>query len=304
MLTLSMFPAIDGTPQVPMMSMICMATTLLLAVIPAIFVIRYAKKKLQGSLVSLVFGFVFYAVFEFILLSLVVSAWQNIKAVSSNTLLMSILESLVTALTGIIGRFILVMAIAKSKLIDNGNSIGNAIMGGVGYTLYRSVLILIIIGQRFIMALTINMYGIGNLSSDVEETEIEGLAQIYESFLTTPAYSFLIDGIKYLMVLVISVSLAIIIYAVYNKRAHSSLIGFSLLINFLFELPYWLNHYKVSFGNTFVMLLVMALFAAWMALLALKTWNVSLREEVKAKEAELKAEKHQAFPDFNANIKK
>ncbi|MBE5947983.1 MAG: YhfC family intramembrane metalloprotease [Lachnospiraceae bacterium] len=300
----SFFTAIDGTPQVPMMSMICMATTLALAVVPPVFAIRHAKKKYRGSLKSILFGLAMYVIFEFIILSVVTAAWKNMEAVSSNKVLMAFLEAFLTGFTGIFARVIMILALAKSRLMDNSNSIGNATIAGVGYTLYRTFLIMIIVGQRFVLALTINMFGAGNLSSEMQGEEMEGLADIYEAFLTTPAYIFLIDGIKYLMVLVISVSLAVIIYAVYNKKAHRLLLAFALLINVLFELPFALNYYDVAFENELVMLLVAALFTVWMALLAYKTKNVSLKEEVRERETEIRNAKKQAFPDFNANIKK
>lgn len=300
----SIFTAIDGTPQVPMMSMICMATTLALAVIPSVFVIRHAKKKYQGSLKSIFFGLAMYVIFEFIILSVVMAAWKSMEAVNTNPVLMAFLEAFLTGFIGIFSRGIMILAIAKSKLMDNSNSLGNAVIAGAGYTLYRTLLIMIIVGQRFVLALTINMFGAGNLSSDMNEEDLEGLAQIYEAFLTTPAYTFLIDGIKFLLALVISISLAVIIYAVYNKKAHRSLVAFALLINILFELPFALNYYEIAFENVFIMMLVAILFTVWMALLAVKTKNVSLKEEVKARETEIKNAKKQAFPDFNANIKK
>ncbi len=300
----SIFTAIDGTPQVPIMSMLCMATTLALAVVPPIFAIRHSKKKYQGSLKSLLFGLAMYVIFEFIILSVVTAAWKNIEAVSSNTVLMAVLEAFLTGFMGIFARGIMILAVAKSKLMDNSNSIGNAAIAGVGYTLYRTLLIMIIVGQRFVLALTMNMFGIGNLTQDMPEEELEGLADLYEAFLTTPAYAFLVDGIKYLMVLAISISLAVIIYAVYNKKVHRLLVAFALLLNFLFELPFALNYYGIAFENVLVMLLVAALFTAWMVILAYKTKNVSLKEEVKARETEIRNAKKQAFPDFNANIKK
>lgn len=300
----SIFTAIDGTPQVPIMSMLCMATTLALAVVPPIFAIRHSKKKYQGSLKSLLFGLAMYVIFEFIILSVVTAAWKNIEVVSSNKVLMAVLEAFLTGFMGIFARGIMILAVAKSKLMDNSNSIGNAAIAGVGYTLYRTLLIMIIVGQRFVLALTMNMFGIGNLTQDMPEEELEGLADLYEAFLTTPAYVFLVDGIKYLMVLAISISLAVIIYAVYNKKAHRLLVAFALLLNFLFELPFALNYYELAFSNELIMLLVAALFTAWMVMLAYKTKNVSLKEEVKEREAEIRNAKKQAFPDFNANIKK
>ena len=69
-------------------------------------------------------------------------------------------------------------------------------------------------------------------------------------------------------------------------------------------MPFSLNYYELAFSNELIMLLVSALFTAWMVMLAYKTKNVSLKEEVKEREAEIRNTKKQAFPDFNANIKK
>ncbi len=300
----SIFTAIDGTPQVPIITMLCMATTMALAVVPPIFAIVHSKKKYNGSIKSVFFGLVMYVVFEFIILSVVTAAWKNMEAVSGRPALMAVLEAFLIGFMGIFARGIMILSLAKSKLMDNSSNIGNAAIAGVGYTLYRTLLIMIIVGQRFILALTINMFGIGNLTTEMPEEDLEGLASIYEAFHMTPAYVFLVDGIKYLMVLAISISLAVIIYAVYNKKAHPSLVAFALLINFLFELPFALNHYDITFKNELVMLLVAALFTAWMVMLAYRVKNVSLKEEVKARETEIKNAKKQAFPDFNANIKK
>lgn len=300
----SIFTAVDGTPQVPFVSMLCMATTLIIAIVAPIFVLRYAKKRFKGSLKTILFGLAMYVVFEFIILSVVTAAWKSMEFVSGRPALMAVLEAFLTGFMGIFARGILIIAVAKSRLMENSNSIGNAVIAGVGYTLYRAILILIIIGQRFILALTINMFGAGNLSTDMEADKVDGFADIYEAFLTTPAYAFLIDGMKYFLTLAVSISLVVIIYAVYNKKAHYSLAAFALAVNVLFELPFCLNYYGILFESQLSTLLVATLFTVWLGLLAYKTMNVSLKEEVKAREAEFKSAKKQAFPDFNANIKK
>lgn len=300
----SVFTAIDGTPQVPMMAMICMATTLLLAIVPSVFAIRHAKKKYKGSLISLLFGLAMYAIFEFLLLSVVTVAWRTIAEANNNNVIMPVLEAFLKGFMGIFARGLMILAIAKSKIVDNSNSLGNAVISGVGYTIYKTIQILLSTGWGFVLALTINMFGIGNLTVDMEEDMLEEMANVYEAFHTTPAYEFLVDGIKFLLILTISISLSVIIYAVYNKKAHRSLAAFALIINVLFELPFTLRSYEVAFGNVLVMLLVAALFAVWMALLAYKTKNVSLKDEVKAIEEGLKNVQKKAFPDFNANIKK
>lgn len=300
----SVFTAIDGTPQVPMMAMICMATTLLLAIVPSVFAIRHAKKKYKGSLISLLFGLAMYAIFEFLLLSVVTVAWRTIAEANNNNVIMPVLEAFLKGFMGIFARGLMILAIAKSKIVDNSNSLGNAVISGVGYTIYKTIQILLSTGWGFVLALTINMFGIGNLTVDMEEEMLEEMANVYEAFHTTPAYEFLVDGIKFLLILTISISLSVIIYAVYNKKAHRSLAAFALIINVLFELPFTLRSYEVAFGNVLVMLLVAALFAVWMALLAYKTKNVSLKDEVKAIEEGLKNAQKKAFPDFNANIKK
>ena len=67
----SIFTALDGTPQVPIITMLCMATTLALAVVPPIFAIVHSKKKYSGSIKSVFFGLVMYVIFEFIILTAV-----------------------------------------------------------------------------------------------------------------------------------------------------------------------------------------------------------------------------------------
>lgn len=300
----SVFTAIDGTPQVPMMVMICMATTLLLSVVPSVFLIIRARKQYKGSFVSLFFGLAMYAVFDLVLLTVVTVTWKNIAEENGNAFIMPFLEAFLKGFIGIFARGLMIFAIAKSKLVDNSNSLGNAVIAGTGYTIYRSIQILLSTGWGFVMALTINMFGIGSLTADMDDDMIDGMADIYEAFLTTPAYEFLVDGIRFLLILAVSVSLSIIIYAAYNKKTHRVLVAFALLVNVLFELPFTLRTYELAFDNVLIAILVASVFAVWMALLAYKTMNVSLKNEVKAMESEIKNAKKKAFPDFNANIKK
>lgn len=297
--------AIDGTPGVPLVTLLCMATTIIMIVAVPIFAIRHIKKTYHGSLKALIYGMAMYLLFDILVFNIVMIAWTNIKAVGENKLFVAILAAVISGLVAVVGRTIAIHALNRSKNVADGGSFGNAYLSGIGYSLLNIPAMFVAMIMNIIMALMINMFGISYLADDLDEEGIESLISMYETYLTTPSYEFLILGVKIVFLMVISMSLSVIIYSVYKKKAHSLVLLAAAVISILAMLPVYLNQYEVLFKTSLSMILVMALFTAWLAFLAAGIMKTSLKSEInELKEMDVAVAVKKAFPDFNKNIKK
>lgn len=296
--------AIDGTPSIPTVTLLCMATTLIMIIVVPVFAIRYVKKTYHGSLKSLIYGIAMYLIFDILLFNVVMFAWTNIKAVGENALFVAILAAVISGLVAIVGRTLAIHALANSKSVRDGGSFGNAYLSGIGYSLLNIPVMFVAMLMNIFMALMINMFGLSYVADDVGEEGTEALLQTYEVYITTPAYEFLISGVRIILLMVISMSLSIVIYSVYKKKTHSIVLLLAAVISILAMLPVYLNQYEILLKTPLSMILVMALFTAWLAFLANGIMRTSLKSEIKElKERDTKAVQ-KAFPDFNKNIKK
>ncbi len=296
--------AIDGTPGISVVTILCMATTLIMIVVVPIFAIRHIKKTYHGSLKSLIYGIAMYLIFDILVFSIVMFAWTNIKTIGENDLFQAILAAVISGLTAVVGRTIAIHALANSKSVEDGGSFGNAYMSGIGYSLLNIPVMFVAMLMNIIMALMINMFGLSYVADDVGEEGVESLLQTYEVYISTPPYEFLVSGIRILLLMVISMSLSVVIYAVYKKKAHSIMLLVAAIISVLAMVPIYLNQYGVALESPLAMILVMAIFTAWLAFLANGIMRTSLKSEIKElKERDTKAVQ-KAFPDFNKNIKK
>lgn len=304
MLTLFNSTAIDGTPSVPAVTVLCMATAVIMMIVVPIFIIRYIKKTYHASLKSLIYGIGLYLVFDLIVFNVVMVAWTNIKTIGGNELFIAILASVISGLAGVVGRTITIRALAGSKTVEDGGSFGNAYMSGVGYALLNVPVMLFSMLMNLLMSLMINLFGVSYVADEVGEDGVDALATTYEVFLTTPAYDFLISGVKIVLLIVASMSLSVVIYAVYKKKAHSVFLLFAALLSVLSVLPVYFNQYGILFKTSVSMILVMALFTGWMAFLAYGIMRSGLKGEIQELKEREKSVKQKAFPDFNKNIKK
>ena len=105
---------------------------------------------------------------------------------------------------------------------------------------------------------------------------------------------------KYLFLL----SLSVIIYSVYKKKTHSIVLLAAAIISVLAMLPVYLNQYEILFKSSVSMILVMALFTAWLAFLASGIMKTTLKREINELKEKDNVKVQKAFPDFNKNIKK
>ncbi len=296
--------AIDGTPNVPIVTLLCMATTLVMIIAVPIFAIRYVKKNYHGSLKSLIYGIAMYVIFDILVFNIVMIAWTNIKVVGENELFVAILASVISGLVAIVGRTIAIHALANSKSVEDGGNFSNAYMSGIGYALLNIPVMFVSMLMNIFMALMINLFGMSYVAEDVGEEGVEALLETYEVYITTPAYDFLISGVRIVLLVVISMSLSVIIYSVYKKKVHSLILLIAAILSILAMLPVYLNQYGILFKTSVSMILVMALFTAWIAFLANGIMKTSLKSEVQELKERDTAVVQKAFPDFNKNIKK
>jgi len=297
--------AIDGTQGVSVVTILCMATTLIMIVAVPVFAIRYVKKTYHGSLKSLIYGIVMYFIFDLLIFNIVMIAWTNIKAVGENELFVAILAAVISGLVAIVGRTLAIHALTNSKTMEDGGSFGNAYMSGIGYSLMNIPGMFVAMLMNIILSLMINLFGLSYISEEVGEEGTKSLLEAYEVYMTTPAHEFLISGVKTVLLVVISMSLSVIIYSVYKRKTHSLVLLFAAIISILAMLPVYLNQYGILLKTSVSMILVMALFTAWLALLANGIIRTSLKSEIQeVKEKDNVATVKKAFPDFNKNIKK
>lgn len=296
--------AIDGTPSVPTVTLLCMVTTLVMIVAVPIFVIRHVKKTYHGNLRALVYGIAMYAIFDLLVFNIVMVAWTNIKAVGENKLFVAILASVISGLVAIVGRTIAIHALANSKSVEDGGGFGNAYMSGIGYSLLNIPVMFVSMLMHIFMALMINLFGMSYVAEDVGEEGVEALLETYEVYITTPAYDFLISGVRIILLLVISMSLSVIIYSVYKRKVHSLILLIAAILSILAMLPIYLNQYGILLKTSVSMILVMALFTSWIAFLANGIMKTALKSELKELKERDTAVVKKAFPDFNKNIKK
>lgn len=298
--------ALDGTPNVPFISILCMATALVMTVVAPIIAVRFARKTYYGKYRSLLFGMVMYILFDTVLFSVVMLAWSNIKTIGGSPVFMAIMASVLSGAIGVVGRTIAIYALSKSTTVPENTSLGNAVMSGVGYSFLEVPAMLISMGSNLIIALTINMFGVAYLADDMkgDEKGVDALLNVYEGFLTTPSYEFLVSGFRIALIFILSISVSIVIYAVFYKKAHQLMLLFITIINILAMLPVWMSTYNIGIKNQIGNLILMTLFVCWAAILAYRTVRVPLREEIEERELKEKGIVKKAFPDFNANIKK
>ncbi|MBQ9766188.1 MAG: YhfC family intramembrane metalloprotease [Lachnospiraceae bacterium] len=295
---------LDGLPSVSMVTLLCMATAAIMMVVVPIFAIRYLRKNYKANFRPLFFGMIFGFMFDMLLYNIIMVAWTNFKAIGDNDLFVAILAAVMSGLVGIVGRTIVINAVANSKSMPNSDTFGNAYMTGIGYALINLPYPIILMIAMLVQALMINLFGVSYVADDLGAEGAEMLAELYVLFYETPSYDFLITGVNQVLLVVISLSLSVIIYAVYKRKVKSFMLLIAAVLSILCYLPTYFLQYEIWFKTQLSMIIVTTLFTAWLAALALGIMKMSMKneiEEIKKTDAKVV---HKAFPDFNKNVKK
>lgn len=289
-----MLEEFDLTRSVPILSVTFLAVTCFLSIAVPILAVAVFRKQFRSSFKALLYGIADYLTIEYMLCNVIWMLLLLIPVFRTQTLVYIMTALILGCIIFELGRYFMIGMLNKSQIPFSG-----LFLFATGISGMNSILrIMVKSFESFVIAITINDTGLDVLAAEAGENAAAMLASV-EPMLTCQPFVYLMNGLDVFASLLLHVSVTVILYAVYTKRAQTYFLPVAVGIRFLYELPGYLYSYNIL-TNCYLAEGISVLTAAAAAYLAYHMTMNEMPDELET----LLPEQAQAFPDFNANVKK
>lgn len=289
-----MYENFDLTMSVPVLSVTFLAVTCFLSVTVPILAIYLFRRKLHSSFQGLLFGIADGLTLEYMLCNILWMLLLLIPLFRTQPLAYIIVGLILGCLIFESGRYYMISLLQKYHVPFSGLFLFAAGVSGINSILRVTVTSF----ESFVIAITINDTGLEVLAREAGENAAAMLESI-QPMLTCQPYVYLINGLDVFVNLLFHISATILVYAIFTKRLPNYFLPIMIGLRFLFELPGYLYTYGII-TNVYLAEAITVLITAATAYFAYRTATIEMPDEL----ATLAPLQKQAFPDFNANIRK
>lgn len=296
---MTVYNGFDLTQKIPASTLFFLGIICIVAIALPIFLFQFIRKKFLGNWQPLIFGAINYILVEVMVCNLILFGIINIPGVvnfvDSHKLFYIFFIILVAAVVNEIGRYLLLNMSLKRK-----NGFGNVLVFAVGVAGARSILVTA--SQSFqsaVLGISINHAGLPSLVEELGENADQFLESI-QPLLENSFFIYLLTSFDVIVSFFLHIALSILIFIAIKKTEKKWLIGLSILIRFLYELPIQLHSYGLLIKNFYlaegivIFITFMVCYLAWK--LTLQFLSEEL-EEIQRKKAD------PSFPKYGSSLK-
>ena len=285
----------DLSRSVPILSVTFLAITCFLSVTVPVLALYIFRRKFHSSFRALLIGIADGITLEFMLCNIIWMLLLLIPFFQNNPLAYAFIGIILGCAVFEGGRYLMIGLMERYQIPFSGLFLLATGISGMNSLLRISIKSF----ESFVIAITINDTGLETLAAEAGENAVTML-QAIEPMLTCQPYIYLMNGLDVFTNLLFHVSACILLYGIYHKRLPVYYLPITVGLRLLYELPGYLYSYGQIITNAYIAEGIAILAAAGIAYLAYQAAITNMPDKL----ASLTSEKHQAFPDFNANIRK
>lgn len=291
-----MYENFDLTQSVPVLSVTFLAVTCFLSIAVPLLAVYLFRKKFRASFRALLYGIADYLTLEYMLCSALWMLLLLIPVFRAYPIAYILVGLVIGCILLETGRYYMIGLLQKHKL-----SFGSLFLFATGISGMNSILrVMVKSFESFVIAITINDTGLEVLAAEAGENALAMLQSI-EPMLTCQPFIYLMTGLDVFVNLLFHIAVTFLLYAVYTKRIQNYFLPVIIGIRFLYELPGYFYSYGLIITNAYVAEGITVIVTAAAAYLAYRILTAEMPDELASLIPEDKA---QAFPDFNANVRK
>ncbi len=285
----------DLTRSVPVLSVTFLAITCFLSITVPVLALYIFRRKYRSSFRALLIGIADGLTLEYMLCNVIWMLLLLIPFIQSSPLAYIFIGIILGCVIFEGGRYLMIGLMERYQIPFSGLFLLATGISGTNSLLRTSIKSF----ESFVIAITINDTGLETLAAEAGENAVTML-QAIEPMLTCQPYVYLMNGLDVFVNLLFHVSACVLLYGVYHKRLPNYYLPVTAGLRLFYELPGYLYTYGQIITNAYLAEGISILAAAGIAYLAYQAATTKMPDKL----ASLTPEGNQAFPDFNANIRK
>ena len=223
----------NGT--VPVLSIVCMAVSLVIAFGVPIALLIYFRRKKGADILPFFIGCAVMFIFAFILEAYAhqaVFASEIGKKIQNNVFAYALYGGFMAGLFEETGRFLAFKTVLKNKLGKDAN----ALMYGAGHGGFEAIYLLGITSiNNIIYSVLINSGRTDMLTSSLTGDYLAQVNNAISLLKTTPSYLFLMGGVERIFAIVLQIALSVLVWFAAKKKNRLYLYPLAVLIHLLVD---------------------------------------------------------------------
>ena len=291
-----MYGNFDLTQSVPILSVTFLAVTCFMSIAVPLLAVYLFRKKFRAGYQALLYGIADYLTLEYMLCNVLWMLLLLIPVFRTYPSAYIIVGLVIGCIIFEVGRYYIIGLLQK-----HNTSFSSLFLFATGISGMNAILrVMVKSFESFVIAITINDTGLEVLAAEAGENALSMLQSI-EPMLTCQPFIYLMTGLDVFVNLLFHIAVTILLYAVYTKHIQNYFLPVVIGIRFLYELPGYLYSYGLFITNAYVAEGITVIVTAAAAYLAYRILTAEMPDELASLAP---ADEKQAFPKFNANVRK